>query len=182
MKAQIARVAEEVGHLARQLEAVVTTVESCTGGLIAGAITDIAGSSQWFERGYVTYANEAKCEMVNVSAASVQRYGAVSQTVVEEMVVGGCRQSGAAIGVAVSGVAGPGGGGADKPVGTVWIAWGEVDQVFAHRFWFKGDRADIRQASVLAALQGLRAWLTLRLHDEADIVAAMKKKYAAALQ
>lgn len=182
MKAQIMQMAEEVGHLARQLGTVVTTVESCTGGQIAGAITDIPGSSRWFESGFVTYSNEAKQRMVNVSAESLQRWGAVSRAVVEEMVKGGCGASGATLGVAVSGVAGPEGGSEEKPVGTVWIAWGSRSTVFAHCFHFSGNRAQVRQASVLAALKGVRFWLTMLLQEEPDITVAMKEKYNSALQ
>ena len=182
MKAQIIQVAEEVGHLARQLESVITTVESCTGGQVAGAITDIPGSSRWFESGFVTYSNDAKQRMVGVSGATLQMHGAVSAPVIEEMVKGGCRASGAALGVAVSGVAGPDGGSAQKPVGTVWMAWGNSAATFAHCFHFDGDRAQVRQASVLAALQGLRSWLTLLLQEEPAIAAAMKEKYDTALQ
>lgn len=182
MKAQIMQVAEEVGHLSRQLGIVVTTVESCTGGQVAGAITDIPGSSRWFESGFVTYSNEAKQRMVNVSADSLRTQGAVSGAVVEEMVAGGCQVSGAQLGVAVSGVAGPDGGSEQKPVGTVWMAWGNGSAVFAHCFHFDGDRGQVRQASVLAALKGLRFWLTMLLQEEPDIVAAMKEKYNSALQ
>lgn len=182
MKAQIMQVAEEVGHLARQLGVVVTTVESCTGGQIAGAITDIPGSSRWFESGFVTYSNNAKQRMVNVSAESLRAEGAVSRPVVEDMVTGGCRASNAGLGVAVSGVAGPDGGSEQKPVGTVWIAWGGKAATFAHCFHFEGDRMQVRQASVLAALKGLRSWLSLQLQEEPDIAAAMKEKYDSALQ
>lgn len=182
MKAQIMQVAEEVGHLARQLGIIVTTVESCTGGQVAGAITDIAGSSRWFEAGFVTYSNEAKQQMVGVSANSLRLYGAVSRQVVEEMVAGGCRVSGARLGVAISGVAGPDGGSDDKPVGTVWIAWGNDSDVFAHRFKFDGTRAQVRESSVLAALSGLRSWLAMWLQEEPDIATAMKEKYDASLQ
>lgn len=182
MKAQIMQVAEEVGHLARQLGTIVTTVESCTGGQIAGAITDIPGSSRWFESGFVTYSNNAKQRMVNVSPKSLCTHGAVSRLVVEEMVVGGCHASNAMLGVAVSGVAGPDGGSDQKPVGTVWIAWGNSTAVFSHCFHFEGDRAQVRQGSVLAALKGLRSWLSLQMQEEPHIVAAMKEKYDSALQ
>src|SRR5690606_25324764 len=100
----------------------ITTAESCTGGGIAAAITDIAGSSAWFERGYVTYSNAAKSEMLGVSASLIAHYGAVSEAVVVAMARGACAASGCELGVAVSGVAGPGGGSPDKPVGTVWLA------------------------------------------------------------
>lgn len=182
MRAKIVQVADEIGHLARQLGVVITTVESCTGGLVAGAITDVPGSSAWFKRGFITYANEAKHDMVGVSIDSLEHHGAVSRSVVEQMAQGGCWHSGAELAVAVSGVAGPGGGSVEKPVGTVWIAWGNSQQVYAHQFFFEGNRESIRQSSVLAALKGLRSWLVLALQDETEIVAVMKEKYDTTLQ
>ena len=132
------------------------TAESCTGGLVAGAITDIAGSSGWFDRGFVTYSNEAKVELLGVRAETLARHGAVSEAIAREMVVGALERSLASIAVAVTGVAGPGGGTADKPVGLVWFAWavrgGSVEAI-SHRF--PGDRAAVREASVGVALAGL---------------------------
>jgi nicotinamide-nucleotide amidase len=132
------------------------TAESCTGGLVAGAITDIAGSSGWFDRGFVTYSNEAKVELLGVRAETLARHGAVSEGTAREMVAGALERSLASIAVAVTGIAGPGGGTADKPVGLVWFAWavrgGSVDAI-SHRF--PGDRAAVRDGSVGAALAGL---------------------------
>ena len=132
------------------------TAESCTGGLVAGAITDIAGSSGWFDRGFVTYSNEAKVELLGVRAETLARHGAVSEAIAREMVVGALERSLASIAVAVTGIAGPGGGTADKPVGLVWFAWavrgGSVEAI-SHRF--PGDRAAVREASVGVALAGL---------------------------
>lgn len=136
------------------------TAESCTGGLIAKLCTDIAGSSAWFERGLVTYSNAAKRELLGVSADTLQRAGAVSAETVQEMVQGLLRVAPVQWAVAVSGIAGPGGGSADKPVGTVWIGWGGGEvAVSASRFLFEGDRDAVRRRSAEAALLGLEALL-----------------------
>ncbi len=120
----ISQLAAELGHQLQTLNAQVTTAESCTGGGIAEAITRIAGSSAWFEAGFVTYSNQQKTRQLNVPPALFTQVGAVSREVVEAMVRGAQAQSSARFAVAVSGVAGPGGGSVDKPVGTVWLAWG----------------------------------------------------------
>lgn len=149
------RLAERLGQQCLALSVVVTTAESCTGGGVAAAITDISGSSDWFETGYVTYSNTAKTRLLGVSEALLAQHGAVSQAVVEAMVEGACVDSGAQAGVAVSGVAGPGGGSAEKPVGTVWLAWRVGDRVDARCCHFHGDRAAVRHQAVIAALEGL---------------------------
>ena len=131
----------------------VVTAESCTGGGVAAALTDVAGSSQWFERGYVTYSNASKIHDLGVEPALIERHGAVSAAVVEQMAAGALRASGAQIAVAVSGVAGPGGGTADKPVGLVFFAVlrrNGAPNVLREQF--AGDRAAVRRASVAAAL------------------------------
>jgi len=133
----------------------LATAESCTGGLIAGACTDLAGSSDWFERGFVTYSNAAKSELLDVPAAVIAAHGAVSEAVARGMVQGALRHSAADLAVAVTGIAGPGGGSADKPVGTVWLAWRGPRGERAERQVFAGDRAAVRQATVECALQGL---------------------------
>ncbi|MBL8352310.1 MAG: CinA family protein [Burkholderiaceae bacterium] len=138
----------------------IATAESCTGGLIAGACTDLAGSSDWFDRGFVSYSNAAKSELLGVEPAAIAAHGAVSEPVVRAMAAGALARSGAALTVAVTGVAGPSGGSAAKPVGTVWLAWawrdgGGAVQVDALRQHFDGDRAAVRQATVACALQGL---------------------------
>ncbi|WP_110686305.1 CinA family protein [Salinicola aestuarinus] len=137
----------------------VTAAESCTGGGVASAITAVAGSSSYFETGYVTYANAAKTRLLGVREATLADHGAVSEQTVCEMVAGACRDSGAGLGVAISGVAGPGGGSADKPVGTVWIAWGHTQAQRARRYRFEGDRAAVRERAVAIALAGLIDWL-----------------------
>lgn len=118
----------------------ITCAESCTGGLIASSITEISGSSAVFEAGYVTYSNTAKQEMIGVSASTLEQHGAVSEPVVREMLEGALLHSKANIGVAVSGIAGPTGGSPEKPVGTVWIAWGEPGNIEARQFYFPGSR------------------------------------------
>ncbi len=133
----------------------VATVESCTGGWIAQALTSVDGSSKWFERGFVTYSNEAKTQQVGVTQQSLVQHGAVSRQVVREMSLGGIASSRADIAIAVTGIAGPGGGTAAKPVGTVWIGWADkTKQVFESHFIFEGDRTDIRLATVEHALIG----------------------------
>ena len=130
--------------------------ESCTGGLIAKLCTDLAGSSVWFERGLVTYSNQAKHELLGVSEAVFETAGAVSERCARAMVQGLLRHSPADWGVAVTGIAGPGGGSADKPVGTVWIAWAQRGQHAQTRLIvFPGDRAAIREQTAATALAGL---------------------------
>lgn len=134
----------------------MTTAESCTGGLIAGACTELAGSSLWFDRGVVTYSNEAKVDLLGVPAELIAQHGAVSEPVAMAMAQGALAKSKAQIAVAVTGVAGPGGGSPDKPVGTVWLAWACHDGlVQAERHVFGGDRAAVRSAAVRCALQGV---------------------------
>lgn len=133
----------------------VTCAESCTGGGIAAALTDLAGSSAWFERGFVTYSNAAKREMLGVSDDTLQRHGAVSRQTVIEMARGALDHSMAQLSVAVSGIAGPGGGTPDKPVGTVWLAWADADGVSAEQARFPGDRLAVRAAAIERALAGL---------------------------
>lgn len=132
------------------------TAESCTGGGIARALTELPGSSGWFERGFVTYSNESKCEMLDVSPGSIERFGAVSEEVAREMAEGALRHSRGQAAAAVTGVAGPSGGSPDKPVGTVVFAWAVRDDGTTSRArLFDGDRVDIRAASVEQAIEGL---------------------------
>ncbi|MEC5212922.1 nicotinamide-nucleotide amidase [Polaromonas sp. CG_9.5] len=133
----------------------MSTAESCTGGMIAAACTDLPGSSVWFDRGFVTYSNEAKTDMLGVPAELIGRHGAVSEEVARAMAQGAVTHSLAQAAVAVTGVAGPSGGSAEKPVGTVWLAWATPAGVISERCHFDGDRAAVRQATVLHALQRL---------------------------
>ncbi len=131
----------------------VCTAESCTGGLIAKTFTDLAGSSDWFERGFVTYSNAAKKEMLAVPVSLIDDYGAVSEAVATAMASGALRHSKADYSIAVTGVAGPGGGSDDKPVGTVWIAVASAEQMVARRYQFDGDRQAVRTATMQSALE-----------------------------
>ncbi|HSN17251.1 MAG TPA: nicotinamide-nucleotide amidase [Gammaproteobacteria bacterium] len=134
----------------------LATAESCTGGWIGKVLTDVSGSSGWFERGFITYSNESKVAMLGVRQPSLDAYGAVSETVAREMAEGAAHWSRAQVAVAVTGIAGPDGGSLEKPVGTVWIAWRWADgKVEARHFLFEGDRESVRRQTVLAALQGL---------------------------
>lgn len=139
----------------------LTTAESCTGGLIAAACTDLAGSSAWFERGFVTYSNAAKTELLGVPAELIDTHGAVSEPVVRAMVAGAATRSHAQVAVAVTGVAGPSGGSPDKPVGTVWLGWWVQGQLTTECCHFAGDRAGVREATVSHALTRLVALLDL---------------------
>ena len=133
----------------------LATAESCTGGLIAGACTDLAGSSAWFERGMVSYSNAAKSELLGVPEALITTHGAVSEPVARAMAEGAIARSQAQVAVAVTGVAGPTGGSPDKPVGTVWFGWSVGGVLSSERQLFAGDRATIRAATVRHALQTL---------------------------
>ena len=134
----------------------LTTAESCTGGQIAAACTDLSGSSTWFDRGFVTYSNEAKCEMLAVDSNLIARHGAVSQEVALAMATGALEHSDAQVSIAVTGVAGPTGGSDVKPVGTVWFAWSTPAGTHAECVRFAGDRAEVRNAATLHALRVLR--------------------------
>ena len=148
--------AERTGRALEARGLTLATAESCTGGLVAAAVTSVAGSSAWFERGFVTYSNAAKQEALGVPPETLERYGAVSEPVVLAMAAGALRHSRAGVALSVSGIAGPEGGTTDKPVGTVWIGWAlESGYQWARCFHFPGDRAAVRAASVGAALEGL---------------------------
>lgn len=134
----------------------LATAESCTGGLVAGAVTEIAGSSAWFDRGFVTYSNEAKIEMLDVSPLTLHAHGAVSEETVREMLAGALAHSVSHLAVAISGIAGPAGGTAEKPVGTVCFGWqrrGQPARCVTERL--PGDRGAVREAAVRIALEGL---------------------------
>jgi nicotinamide-nucleotide amidase len=151
----IRALAARLGERALASRVMLATAESCTGGLVAGAITDIAGSSAWFERGFVTYSNRAKMEELGVDPDIIARHGAVSGETAKAMAQGARAASGAQWAVAVTGIAGPAGGSPAKPVGTVWFAWAGPRGVEALHRRLEGDRAAVRTASVAIALQGL---------------------------
>jgi nicotinamide-nucleotide amidase len=148
---QVQRLANALLHQGQR----VCTAESCTGGMIAKTFTDLAGSSDWFDRGFVTYSNAAKQEMLGVPASLIEDYGAVSEAVASAMVSGALLHSHADYAVAVTGVAGPGGGTEEKPVGTVWIAAASAGTTMATRFQFDGDREAVREATLESALEML---------------------------
>lgn len=131
----------------------VATAESCTGGMIAARLTDMAGSSAYVDRGFVTYSNEAKNEMLGVAMGDIQTHGAVSSIVAEAMATGALKHSKADIAVAVTGIAGPGGGSEEKPVGLVWFGLAYRDNVLSEKQIFKGDRAEVRAHTVEHAFQ-----------------------------
>lgn len=143
---------EQLAARLLQRQWLLATAESCTGGLIAGACTDLSGSSNWFERGFVTYSNAAKSEQLGVPATLIDAHGAVSEEVARAMATGAIKQSHAQVAVAVTGVAGPTGGTAEKPVGLVWFGFVLPDQVLTEKMHFAGDRAAVRAATVRHAL------------------------------
>ena len=147
--------AARLGAAALARGTMIATAESCTGGLVAGAITSIAGSSGWFERGFVTYSDLAKEQQLGVASSTIERFGAVSEETAKAMAQGAVRGAAAQWAVAVTGIAGPDGGSPDKPVGTVWFAWAGPDHLQALKRQFDGDRAAVRDASVRVALEGL---------------------------
>ncbi|MBA4261321.1 MAG: damage-inducible protein CinA [Comamonadaceae bacterium] len=151
---------EQLAATLRARGQMMATAESCTGGLIAGACTEISGSSDWFERGFVTYSNAAKSELLGVPAALIAEHGAVSEPVVRAMAAGAVANAHAHWSVAVTGVAGPTGGSAEKPVGTVWFGWATPEGVCTEHRRFDGDRSAVRQATVTHALAGLLARLS----------------------
>lgn len=148
-------ITQQLGEMLCKKNAKLTTAESCTGGGISEAITAVSGSSQWFEFGFVTYANSAKQQLLGVSKQTLDQYGAVSEQVVEQMAQGAIRQSRADYAIAVSGIAGPEGGTEDKPVGTVWVCWQTPTQSWTQKLMLAGDRQAVRTAAIKKSLQQL---------------------------
>ena len=157
MPTHIAEIAEILLNSGRML----ATAESCTGGMIAAACTDLAGSSQWFERGFVTYSNEAKHEMLGVPTDLIATHGAVSEPVARAMAMGAIEHSHADVAVAVTGIAGPTGGSADKPVGTVWFGFALNGECVTETKVFAGDRSAVRHATLRHATARLNTLLRL---------------------
>ncbi|MEQ0273760.1 nicotinamide-nucleotide amidase [Klebsiella sp. CN_Kp100] len=150
---ELMQLSEQVGQALKARGATVTSAESCTGGWVAKTLTDIAGSSAWFERGFVTYSNEAKSQMIGVSEATLLDHGAVSEPVVVEMAIGALRAARADYAISVSGIAGPDGGSAEKPVGTVWFGVASASgQGVTQRECFAGDREAVRRQATAYAL------------------------------
>ena len=160
MSSATSEICEQLARLLPQRGWMMASAESCTGGLIAAACTDLAGSSVWFERGFVTYSNAAKTDMLGVDAPLITQHGAVSEPVARAMALGVVRHSQAQVAVAVTGIAGPSGGSADKPVGTVWFGWVVEGVVHTQLQVFAGDREAVRAAAVRHGLRGLVQLLT----------------------
>lgn len=155
MDDEITRLVEQLAAclLARGMR--IATAESCTGGFIAKSLTDRAGSSGWFDRGFVTYSNEAKQEMLGVDPGTLARFGAVSEPTAREMAAGALARSRADIALSVTGIAGPGGGTAEKPVGLVWFGWAlKGSELSSVSHQFPGDRDEVRRRSVVSSLKG----------------------------
>jgi nicotinamide-nucleotide amidase len=156
------RLAEETGHALKARGWMLATAESCTGGWVGEAVTDVAGSSAWYDRGFITYTNASKHEMLGVQAQTLAQHGAVSEQTVREMAAGVLLHSQAHISLAISGIAGPTGGSPDKPVGTVCFAWAVKNgPLKSERHVFAGDRRAVRKQAVSHALQGVLALLQL---------------------
>ncbi|MDM7321765.1 MAG: nicotinamide-nucleotide amidase [Gammaproteobacteria bacterium] len=155
---RIGELAQQLGALLVQQGMMMATAESCTGGWLAKAVTDVAGSSNWFDRGFVTYSNAAKQDMLGVRRETLEEHGAVSEATVRAMAEGALLHSLADVSVAISGIAGPGGATPTKPVGTVWMAWSRRHgETMTRHFLFAGDREAVRAQAVMAALEGLLA-------------------------
>ena len=153
---ELMQLSEQVGQALKARGATVTTAESCTGGWVAKVITDIAGSSAWFERGFVTYSNEAKAQMIGVREETLAQHGAVSEPVVVEMAIGALKAARADYAVSISGIAGPDGGSEEKPVGTVWVGFATArGEGITRRECFSGDRDAVRRQATAYALQTL---------------------------
>ncbi len=166
--AAITQLAQTLATRLNECQLKLACAESCTGGWIAKSLTDLAGSSHWFDCGVVSYSDQAKINLLGVSAQTLGTYGAVSQPVVKDMVLGLLDRCDADYGIAVSGIAGPDGGSADKPVGTVWLAWGRPGVLIeAIRFKFDGDREQVRRQSVIAGMQGVLRLIN-QLADDGD--------------
>lgn len=155
----LAQLSVKVGNRLRDERLMLTTAESCTGGLVAAAITDVSGSSQWFERGFVTYSNQAKSEMIGVPPELIDKHGAVSEPVARAMAEGALLNSRAQISLSITGVAGPGGGSPEKPVGMVCFAWSNRVTTLVETKRFKGDRTQVRSQAAQHALRGVVEFL-----------------------
>jgi len=154
---------QDVGNLLLDNKQILVTAESCTGGGVAAAITEVAGSSAWFDRAFVTYSNDAKQQMVGVKAETLSEFGAVSEPVVFEMVQGALANSAATVGVSISGIAGPSGGSDEKPVGTVCFAWADKSGwLHIETKHFSGNRGEVREQAVEYALQTLKEYFLSR--------------------
>lgn len=158
MDDELDELAARVGAGLKARKWMLATAESCTGGWVGEAVTAVSGSSQWYDRGFITYTNLAKQEMLGVSAETLTAHGAVSEETVQEMALGALSHSHADVALAISGVAGPTGGSPEKPVGTVCFAWVTRDgKMYSEKYLFPGNRRDVRQQAVTMALEGVLA-------------------------
>lgn len=154
--AELEQLAQQVGAALKAHGMMLATAESCTGGWVGEVVTSVAGSSHWYDRGFITYTNQSKQEMLSVAESTLAEYGAVSEPTVREMAAGALKHSRAHIALAISGIAGPGGAAPDKPVGTVCLAWAARSGSGRSQTWhFAGDRAAVRRQAVIAALRGV---------------------------
>lgn len=160
---KLEQLAAELGASLKARGLMLTLAESCTGGMVAAAVTSVAGSSAWFDRGFVTYSNAAKMEMLGVSTDTLEQFGAVSEETAREMVLGALKHSKAQIACSITGIAGPDGGTPEKPVGTVYFYFALKNKTFSAWQYFMGDRDNIRKQSVEYALKQL---VTLSLNGE----------------
>jgi nicotinamide-nucleotide amidase len=147
--------AKKIGQRLQEADAVLVTAESCTGGWAAQVVTSMAGSSAWFERGFVTYSNAAKQELLGVRAETLKQHGAVSEETAREMARGALEHSRGTVALSITGVAGPAGGSKEKPVGTVCFGWARGETVQSETRHFSGDRESVRRQSVIVALEGV---------------------------
>ena len=162
MDEQLETLAAEVGAALKAREMTLASAESCTGGWVGAVITSVSGSSQWYDRGFITYTDQSKQDMLGVDEATLGNYGAVSEETVREMAQGALQQSWADVAVAISGIAGPTGGTAEKPVGLVWFAWAAKNGAkFSEKQLFSGDRREVRRQAVETALKGVLALLEI---------------------
>jgi nicotinamide-nucleotide amidase len=160
MTAEIANIVNELGRICNEKSALIATAESCTGGGVAYYLTSQPGSSRWFDSAFVTYSNAAKVAMLGVNDQTLTTYGAVSEEIAREMALGALRKSNASITLAITGIAGPGGGTLDKPVGTCWFAWSSGSFTTSELKLFLGDRIAIREQAILHALNRLLDFLS----------------------
>ncbi|HTP62045.1 MAG TPA: CinA family protein [Burkholderiales bacterium] len=155
----IQKLARQLGKKLKANRSMLVTAESCTGGWVSQAVTSIAGSSAWFERGYVTYSNAAKREALGVAKKTLLRHGAVSEPTAREMARGALKRGRGTMALAITGIAGPGGGAPGKPVGTVCFAWAQGRKIRSETKHFRGGRTSVRRQSVVHALRGVMKWL-----------------------
>jgi len=159
---QLEQLAAAVGAALKSRELSLATAESCTGGWVGEAVTSVSGSSQWYDRGFITYTDQAKQDMLGVDEATLENHGAVSEETVREMAQGALQYSWADVSVAVSGIAGPTGGTPEKPVGLVWFAWAMQDGAMrSEKHLYSGDRSEVRRQAVETALKGVLALLEI---------------------